>query len=162
MSRWEAYRDQWELYHTDIIKSNKAAADGGDPEAMELVATSTYLIQFNLKDEAIALLKDAAEAGRETASLKLADIYSGMRDDEKTEYYCQMAFSCGRIFSYNEPVWIHRSLEWWLKEHHPEWCEMREGINFRGEYYCIHTGRYGMNVFTGVGEEETRKAAAED
>lgn len=164
MSSFDTAREKWEQYHMDIIARVKDAAAKGDPEAMEALALSTYMIQYNCHDEVIELLSAASDAGRETASLKLADLYAN-RDEkkyhDKIEHYCRLAMASGRIYSVKDEVWLHGSVQDWIKEHHPEWCEMEECFFVDDSYYLHFTGRFGMNVFRGVGEEAARRQLRE-
>ena len=114
MSSWEASREKWELYHMNIIDRVKEAAENGDPEAMETMAYSTYMIQYNCRDRVIELLTAASDAGRQTANWKLADLYANWdqkKYHDKIEHYCKLAFAGGRIYSEEPPEWLHGSIK---------------------------------------------------
>ena len=164
MSSFDTAREQWELYHMKKIDDVKEAAANGDPAAMEAMAYSIYMIYYNRHDEVIELLTAASDAGRQTASWKLADLYAN-RDKEKyhgeIEHYCKLAFAKGRIYSEEHPEWMHGSIKHWIEEHHPEWCEMEEGFDDDDSYYLSSTGRYGENVFRGIGEKAARTMRSE-
>lgn len=155
MSSWEAAREKWELYQRKEIDKVKEAAENGDPEAMEIMAYHINKIEYNCRDKVIELLTAASNAGRHTASWKLADVYANWDSKEyhfKIEHYCRLAFASGDTFSDKEPEGMYGSVHTWIEKHHPEWCEMEEGFNDDGKYYLHPTHRYGMNVFRGVGK----------
>lgn len=165
MSSFDTAREMWETFHMNNARNSREAAKNGDPEAMEILAYSIWHIQYNCEDEVIELLTAASDAGRETASWKLADKYAAMGDNEyhdKIEYYCRRALSGGRRFSHvsDDPIegCLSGSIFIWINTHHPEWMEMEEGFLGDGQYYLCPTGRYGMNVFRGIG----KKAATEE
>ena len=166
MSSFDSAREQWELYHMNEIKKAKEAAENGDPEAMETMAYHIAKVGYpgpGDREKVISLLTSASDAGRRTASWKLADFYAhmdgfnGNEHHEKIEYYCRLAFSGGNIFSHKEPDAIWGTIQYWIEKHHPEWCEKEEEIRSDGKYYIWPTYRYGMNVFRGMGEEAARQ-----
>ncbi len=155
MSSWEAARDKWELYHMEERDKVKEAAENGDPEAMEKMAYHINKIEYNCRDKVIELLSAASDAGRATASWKLADLYANWDSKQyhvKIEHYCRLAFASGDTFSDKEPEGMYGSVHCWIEKHHPEWCEMEEGFYDDGRYYLTPTHRYGINVFRGVGK----------
>lgn len=163
MSSFDTAREKWELYHMEERDKVKEAAANGDPEAMEILAYHINKIEYNCRDKVIELLTAASDAGRQTASWKLADYYAhldgfdGTEYRDKIEHYCKLAFEGGKIYSNKQPECIYGSIEYWIEKHHPEWCEMEEGFYSSGRYYLTRTYRYGMNVFRGIGEEAARQ-----
>lgn len=160
MSSFDTAREKWELYHMEERDKVKEAAAKGDPEAMEILAYHISKIEYNCRDKVIELLTAASDAGRETASWKLADLYANWDKKEyhdKIEHYCRLAFASGRTYSHKQPECIYGSIQYWIEKHHPEWREMKEGFYSSGRYYLIPTYRYGMNVFRGIGEEAARQ-----
>lgn len=157
MSSFDTAREQWENYHMDRIRNAKEAAENGDPEAMEIMASSIWCIQYNCRDEVIALLTAASDKGNGRASWKLADLYANRNEaeyDEKIEFYCRRALSDGKIYSSrNEDDCLSHSVFHWVDRHHPEWQEMEEGFHSDDRYYLCPTGRYMMNAFRGIGKE---------
>lgn len=151
MSSFDTAREMWELYHTGEKNKVKEAAENGDPEAMEIMAYHIEKSEYNCRDKVIALLTAASDAGRQTASWKLADYYAhldgfdGTEYREKIEHYCKLAFEGGKIHSYKQPECIYGSIQRWMEEYHPEWCEKEKW------YY---TGRYGADVFSHTGARE--------
>ena len=160
MSSFDTAREKWELYHMKERDKVKDAAAKGDPEAMEILAYHIDKIEYNCRERVIELLTAASNAGRETASWKLADYYANCDDKKyhnKIEYYCRLAFASGKTYSDKQPECIHGSIHYWIEKHHPEWCEMEEGFYDDGKYYLHPTYRYGMNVFRGMGEKAARQ-----
>lgn len=160
MSSFDTAREKWELYHMEERDKVEEAAANGDPEAMEILAYHINKIEYNCRDKVIELLTAASDAGRETASWKLADLYANWDKKEhhdKIEHYCRLAFASGRIYSDKQPECIYGSIKYWIEDHHPELCEMEEGFYSSGRYYLTRTYRYGMNVFRGIGEEAARQ-----
>ncbi len=162
MSGFDTAREKWELYHMEERDKYKEAAANGNPEAMEILAYHIDKIEYNCRDEVIALLTAASDAGRQTASWKLADVYANWDQNKyhvKIEHYCRLAFASGDTFSDKEPEGMYGSVHCWIEKHHPEWCEMEEGFRSDGSYYLLpaYPRRYGMNVFQGVGEEAARQ-----
>lgn len=151
MSSFDGAREQWENYHLSKIKEYEEAAKNGDPEAMENLAYHTNQVMYPTREEIIEMLTFASDAGRQTASWKLADYYANMdgfngtEHRDKIEHYCRLAFEGGKIYSKKEPEWMYGSIEYWLQEYHPEWCE-KEG--------SLYTYRYGMDVFAKTGARE--------
>lgn len=171
MSSFDGAREQWENYHLSKIKEYEEAAKNGDPEAMENLAYHTNEVKYPTREEIIEMLTFAAENGRETAYWKLADLYANWDKKEyhdKIEHYCRLAFASGKTFTVNQtvepPECLYGSIEYWIEEHHPEWCEMEEGFRSDGSYYLrpAYPRRYGMNVFRGVGEEAARQKLNEN
>ena len=160
MSSFDTAREKWELYHMKERDKVKDAAAKGDPEAMEILAYHIDKIEYNCRERVIELLTAASNAGRETASWKLADYYANWDDKKyhnKIKYYCRLAFASGKTYSDKQPECIHGSIHYWIEKHHPEWCEMEEGFYDDGKYYLHPTYRYGMNVFRGMGEKAARQ-----
>lgn len=151
MSSFDTAREKWEEYHMNQIKSVKEAALKGDPEAMETMAYHIAIIMYNCDDQVISLLTKASDAGRQSASWKLADYYAhldgfdGTKYRDLIEHYCLLAFSTGKIYSYKEPECIYGTIKYWMEEYHPEWCEKEKGL---------YTYRYGKDVFTQTGARE--------
>ena len=167
MSSFDGAREQWENYHLGKIKEYKEAAENGDPEAMENLAYHTQKVMYPTREKIIEMLTFAAEKGRETAYWKLADLYANWdqkKYHDKIEHYCRKAFASGKIFTDKEPDCLYGSIQYWITEHHPEWCEMEEGFRSDGSYYLlpIYPRRYGMTVFQGVGEEAARQKLNEN
>ena len=162
MSSFDGAREQWENYHLGKIREYKEAAEKGDPEAMEMLAFHTQKVMYPTREKIIEMLTFAAEKGRATAYWKLADLYANWdhkKYHDKIEHYCRLAIASGRTFTNKEPDCLYGSIEYWITEHHPEWCEMNEGIRADGSYYLrpAYPCRYGLNVFHGVGEETARQ-----
>lgn len=151
MSSFDTAREKWELYHMEERNKYKEAAANGDPEAMEILAYHINKIEYNCHDEVIALLTVASDAGRQTASWKLADYYAhmdgfnGTEHRDKIEHYCRLAFEGGKIYSDKETELMYGYITDWLQEYHPEWCE-KKGV--------LYTYRYGMDVFAKTGARE--------
>lgn len=160
MAGWESEREKWEQYHTEKINGLREAAENGDLEAMEMMAYHIAKRGYSSREEVVSLLTAASDGGRQTASWKLADYYANW--DPKTyhnqiEYYCNLALAGGGIFTDDDPDCIYGSIEYWIPKHHPQWREMEEGFRSDGTYYLLPTGRYGLNVFRGIGEEAARQ-----
>lgn len=157
MSSFDTAREKWEDYHMDRIRKSREAAKNGDPEAMEIMASSIWYVQYNCQDEVIALLSAASDKGHGRASWKLADLYANRRDpqyDEKIEFYCRRAFEGGRTYKVkDEDDFLCGSIRYWICDHHPEWCEREKNYRDDGTYTLHPTGVYGINVFSGIGEE---------
>lgn len=151
MSSFDSSREQWELYHMQECDKVMKAAENGDPEAMEILAYHISKIEYNCKEKVIKLLTAASDAGRQTASWKLADYYAhldgfdGTEHRDKIEHYCLLAFEGGKIYTNKQPECINGIIKRWMEEYHPEWCEKKNGF---------YTNRYGMNVFTHTGARE--------
>lgn len=155
MSSFDGAREQWENYHLGKIKEYEEAAKSGDPEAMEHLAYHTDKVLYPTREKIIEMLTFAAEKGRETAYWKLADLYANWDKKEyhdKIEQYCRLAFASGKIFTKEQPECFYGSIQYWIEEHHPEWCEMEEGFHSDGRYYLYPSGRYAMNAFRGIGK----------
>jgi len=160
MSSFDTARELWELEQIKERDKFKEAAEKGDPEAMEMLAYHIDKIEYNCRDKVIELLTAASDAGRATASWKLADLYANWdkkKYHDKIEHYCRLAFASGDTFSDDEPEGIYGSVHSWIEKHHPEWCEMEEGFYDDGRYYLHPTYRYGMNVFRGVGKTAAKE-----
>lgn len=160
MSSFDSAREQWENFHRDKIAEYKEAAENGDPEAMEQLAYHTLKVLYPTREEIITMLTFAAEHGRETAYWKLADLYANWdakKYHDKIEHYCRLAMASGKIFTHKQPECLYGSIQYWIPEHHPEWCEMEEGFRSDGSYYLRPTHRYGRNVYRGIGEEAARR-----
>lgn len=161
MSSFDSAREAWENYHMGRIRAYEQAAENGDPEAMEIVASSIWRIQYNCRDQVIALLSAASDKGNGRASWKLADLYAGLREEEynpKIEFYVRRALADGGVQSCkSEDDCLGHSIGHWVDEHHPEWQEMEEGFLSNGSYYLCPTGFYKKDAFRGIG----KKAAAE-
>lgn len=118
---------------------------------MEILAYHINKIEYNCRDEVIALLTAASDAGRQTASWKLADYYAhmdsfnGTEHRDKIEHYCRLAFEGGKIYSDKEPELMYGNITDWLQEYHPEWCEKKG---------ALYTYRYGIDVFAKTGARE--------
>ena len=167
MSSFDGSREQWENYHLGKIREYREAAENGDPEAMEMMAFHTEKVMYPTREEIIEMLTFAAEHGRETAYWKLADLYANWDSKEhhdKIEHYCRLAFASGKTFTDEQPECLYGSIEYWIKEHHPEWCELEEGFRSDGSYYLrpAYPCHYGMNVFRGVGEEAASQKLCEN
>ena len=128
MSSFDTAREKWELYHMkERDKVNEAAANG-DPEAMEILAYHINKIEYNCRDKVIELLTAASDAGRETASWKLADLYAYFKylgDDTmlpKIEQYCMRAFEAD-VPLHTKDL-LYQNLLPFIKYNHPEWFEM--------------------------------------
>lgn len=142
------------------MEEYREAAENGDPEAAEMMAYHMAKRGYSSREEVVALLKAASDAGRQSASWKLADYYANWDSTEyheKIEHYCRIAFAGGRVYTHKDPECIYGSIQYWIEKHHPEWCEKEEGFLDDGRYYLCATGRYGLHVFCGIGEEAARE-----
>lgn len=156
MSSFDSSREQWENYHLGEIAKYKKDAEKGNPQAVEMLAYHTLKVMYPTREEIIQMLTFAAENGQATAYWKLADLYANGSQTEhhdKIERFCRLAFASGKVFTIQQPECLYGSIEYWITKHHPEWCEMEEGLRPDGSYYIRPTHRYGANVFQGVGEQ---------
>lgn len=166
MSSFDTAREKWELEHMQRIEAAKEAAANGDPEAMEIMASSIWHIQYNCKDQVMELLTAASDKGNGRASWKLADLYANQDAEKyhfKIELYCRRALTGGRTYSdENEDDSLCHSIYGWVNRHHPEWQEMEEGFLSDGKYYLCPTGRYLMNAFRGIGKKAALQKRREE
>ena len=166
MSSFDTARELWENYHMERIRNAEEAAKNGDPEAMVIMANSIWHIQYNCRDQVIALLTAASDKGNGRASWLLADLYANKNAEEnhaKIEFYCRRALADGRRYSHkNEDDCLSHSIFNWVNRHHPEWQEMEEGFLSDSHYYLCPTGYYCLNAFRGIGKKAAMKKRKEE
>ena len=102
MSSFDPAREKWEEYHTERINSVKKAAENGDPEAGEIMASSIWRIQYNCQKQVMALLSEGSDKGNGRAGRKFASVYASRNEaeyNEKIEFCCRRALAGRRVHS---------------------------------------------------------------